>query len=79
MANLFAVPNYVKASSPIGLRRLMYAVQAKDKMQYNFYDISFVDGSWYAWYLKTPKTDTEKITAAKELAAEGVPNGISKG
>lgn len=78
MANLFAVPNYVKASSPIGLRRLMYAVQSKDKMQYNFYDIQFVNGSWYAWYLVTPKTHIEKLETAKELA-EGDKNGISKG
>lgn len=56
----------------------MYAVQSKDKMQYNFYDIQFVNGSWYAWYLVTPKTQIEKLEAAKELA-EGDKNGISKG
>lgn len=67
MANLFAVPNYIKASSPIGLRRLMYSVQIKDNMQYNFYDFSYVNGAWYVWYCYEPRTDVEKVELAKEL------------
>lgn len=67
MANLFAVPNFVKATSPQGLRRLMYQVQIKDRMQYKFFDIGFVDGSWIAWYFYEPKTDTAKLEAAKDL------------
>lgn len=70
MANLFAVPNYIKATSPQGLRRLMYNVQLKDKMQYKFFDISFVDGNWFAWYFYEPKTDTAKLEAAKELVTK---------
>jgi hypothetical protein len=67
MANLFAVPNFVKAASPQGLRRNMYAVQFKDSMQYRFFDISFVNGFWYAWYFYEPKTSVEKLESAKEL------------
>lgn len=67
MANLFAVPNYVKATSPQGLRRLMYEAQVKDSVQYSFFDISFVDGYWYAWFYYEPKTDTQKLDSAKEL------------
>lgn len=67
MANLFAVPNYVKASNPQGLRRLMYQVQLKDRMQYKFFDISFVNGYWFAWYFYEPKTQPEKFQSAKDL------------
>lgn len=67
MANIFALPKYVKATSPEGLRRFMYMVQAKDKMQYNFFDISFVDGYWYAWYFFEPKTQVQEMSEAKEL------------
>ena len=70
MANILAVPNYVKASSPLGLRRLMFVVQARDSMQYNFFNISFVNGAWYAWYFQDPKNHVDKLKAAKELAAE---------
>lgn len=68
MANLFAVPNFVKAGSPDGLRRQMYAVQLKDSMQYKFFDIQFVNGSWVAWYFYEPKTEPQKLQSAKELA-----------
>lgn len=70
MANIFAVPKYVKAASPEGLRRLMYSVQLKDSMQYNF-TISFADGSWFAWYSYEPKTSNEQLDAANELVVKG--------
>lgn len=47
----------------------MYMVQSKDRMQYNFFDISFVNGYWFAWYVFDPKTDTDKIKEAKELVS----------
>jgi len=67
LANLFAVPNFIKASSPQGLRRSMYQVQLKDRMQYRFFDISFINKEWIAWYFYEPKTDTSKLESAKEL------------
>lgn len=70
MANLFAVPNFVKAASPDGLRRLMFKVQQQDSMQYKFFDIQFSNGSWFAWYFYEPKTPTAKLEAAKELVKE---------
>lgn len=69
MANLFAVPKYVKAASPNGLRRMMYQVQLKDRMQYNFNSIQYVNGYWYAWYFYEPKTHVDKTEAAKELTS----------
>lgn len=68
MANLFSIPNFVKAANPKGLRRKMYLVQLKDQMQYNFFGIQQAsDGSWYAWYFHSPKDGEEKIQVAKEL------------
>jgi hypothetical protein len=76
LANLLSVPNYVKATSPLGLRRLMLNVQIKDSMQYNFFNVQFAQGYWFAWYFKEPKTDTEKQQVFKEIT--GGINGISK-
>lgn len=67
MANLFAIPNFIKATSPRGLRRLMFKIQFADSMQYTFFDISFSEGYWYAWYLYQPKTEPQKQQAAKDL------------
>jgi len=72
MASILGVPNFVKAASPLGLRRFMYQVQLKDSMQYNFFDISFVDGFWFAWYYHSPKSDTEKLEAAKQLTTKEI-------
>lgn len=68
-ANLFAIPNYIKASSPEGLRRLMFKLQAKDQMQYKF-DIIFANGSWFAWYVYNPKSSVEKQNVALNLNEE---------
>lgn len=67
MANLFEIPNYIKAASPQGLRRLMFEAQKRDSMQYHFFNIQYANGSWFAWYIKRAKTDIEKIQVAKEI------------
>lgn len=69
MANLFAIPNYIKASSPQGLRRLMFKTQLRDSMQYTFFDITYSEGFWFAWYLYSPKTQPEKTETAKDLTS----------
>jgi hypothetical protein len=76
LANLFSVPNFIKAVSPIGLRRLMFEVQKKDKTQYEFFNIQFNNGFWFVWYRPDPKSDTDKANLVRELGNE---NGISKG
>ena len=45
-------------------------------MQYNFFNVQFAQGYWFAWYFKEPKTDTEKQQVFKEIT--GGINGISK-
>lgn len=48
------IPNYIKAASPIGLRRLMLVTAAKLGLQIDFFDIQYVnDGRekyWIAWF-----------------------------
>lgn len=36
-------------------------------MEYRWYDIQFVNGSWYAWYLQTPKSQTDKIKVVNDV------------
>jgi hypothetical protein len=67
LANLFEIPNFIKATSPQGLRRLMLAAQRKDNMQYIFNNIQFVDGAWFAWYIKKAVTDTDKANVIKDI------------
>jgi hypothetical protein len=74
MANLVSIPNFVKAASPLGLRRLMLKVQMQNSEQYAW-TIQFANGEWFAWYYEHPRTDTQKLKTLQEL---GDTNGISK-
>jgi hypothetical protein len=49
-AKLNNIPNFLKAKSPQGLRRLMLLNNVKSVIQYTYHDIQFVNGDWYAWY-----------------------------
>jgi hypothetical protein len=49
----------------------MYSVQVRDSMQYRFFDIQYIGGYWYAWYVSDPKTPNDKLEAAKELTKKG--------
>lgn len=48
------IPNYLKARSPQGLRRLMFQKNLKDGKQYNYFSIEFVntpkDPHFIAWF-----------------------------
>jgi len=56
------IPKYIKARSPLGLRRLMLKVAAADGKKYTFRDIQFVKGFWFAWYESTIEQDDEMFT-----------------
>lgn len=47
------IPNYVTASTPRGLRRVMLRNNVRDGMQYA-YEIIFnsKENKWYAWFYK---------------------------
>ncbi len=43
------IPNFISAVTPLGLRRLMLLTNRKHGAWLR-YDISFVNGKWFAWY-----------------------------
>jgi hypothetical protein len=61
------IPDYLTASSPQGLRRLMLLNNKKRGAWHN-YQIHFVDGKWFAWYhveVMSTKEDIDKLMSNK--------------
>ena len=52
-----SIPSFLTARSPEGLRRLMLRNNAKHAMFFKYFDIQFVNGRWYAWYILNLKTN----------------------
>lgn len=50
------IPHFIKAKSAKGLRRLMFKTNAQAGMQFQYFDIQFVNGSWFAWYFSDLKS-----------------------
>lgn len=46
-------PSYIKAKTPDQLEELMLVTNFKDGKCYDYRDISFANGFWYAWYFKS--------------------------
>jgi len=50
------IPDFIMAQSPLGLRRLMYATNAKAGKQFKYFDIQqFTDNGktkWIAWFYR---------------------------
>jgi len=44
------IPSYIMASSPRGLRLSMLKNNVKYGMTFQYFDIQFVKGKWYAWF-----------------------------
>lgn len=44
------IPNYIKAKSEQGLRKLMLQTNLKTRMEYRYFDIQFTNGYWFAWF-----------------------------
>jgi hypothetical protein len=54
------IPNFLTASTPRGLRRLMLLNNKKLNAWHN-YQIMFVNGKWFAWYHAEVSRDLESI------------------
>lgn len=54
-ARLDKIPNFVKAKTPSGLRRLMFENNMRKNVQYVYHAIQFASGYWYAWYYEEIK------------------------
>jgi len=60
------IPNFLKARSEIGLRRLMLRNNTKHGMQFD-YQIMFAKASWYAWYYLDIESDFTVQDEVKEV------------
>lgn len=73
-----AIPNYLVAATPLGLRRLML-LNNKKQAAFLKYDIMFVGGRWYAWYIAditaSQNSDDELITNAQAALDESKVKG----
>lgn len=66
-ARLDKIPNFVKAKSPEGLRRVMLMNNIRNAMQFVYHDIQFVNGYWFAWYYEQSQFN--------EVATSAINNG----
>jgi hypothetical protein len=53
--------NYIKAKSPRGLRLAMLKRNAELGAFIKYFDIQFVNGSWYAWFEMPPKVIEDSL------------------
>ena len=62
-----AIPNYIAAVTPMGLRRLMYLTNVRLGARVSYFDIQYVDlngrKQWVAWFYE----NMDDRTALKEL------------
>lgn len=66
------IPNYLVASSPLGLRRLMLFNNAKQNA-FLKYDVMYVEGRWYAWYIadiSAPQNINDPIIMEAQKASD---------
>jgi hypothetical protein len=62
-----AIPNFITAASPMGLRRLMFMTNARLGARVSYFDIQYVEMNgrkqWIAWFYE----NMDDRTALKEL------------
>jgi len=56
-ASINKLPSFVQARSPRGLRLAMFKNNAKDRKQYHYFDIQYIQQPsgrrvWFAWFYK---------------------------
>lgn len=71
-ARALELRNYIKAKSPMGLRRLMLRENAKHGLTIQYDNIQFVKGSWYAWYYLEVKNDDPLLRERDEQAVKSI-------
>lgn len=54
------IPKYIAASTPQGLRRLMFKTNMRLGYFIQYFDIQFVNGKWYAWFYIDIELELEK-------------------
>lgn len=46
----FNIPHFLKEKTAIKLQQAMLNQNAKTGKKYEYFDIQYVNGNWYAWY-----------------------------
>ncbi len=49
------IPTFLKSKTPEGLRKKMMVNNIKMQAHVPYFDISFVNGFWYAWFMLEEK------------------------
>ena len=58
--NLKRVPNFIRAASPSGLRRLCLKRNMQDNIEHR-YDIVYDGKYWFAWFLDEVQLKAEEV------------------
>lgn len=67
------IPNFIRARSPQGLRRLMLLTNARYGAWVQYQDIQFVNGEWIAWYHAPLDTNEFESLTSGETQAKPQP------
>ena len=60
--NIFHIPNFLKEKTAIKLQQSMLKLNTVKGKEYKYFDIQYVNGSWYAFYYDSVE---EQLKGAK--------------
>jgi hypothetical protein len=60
------IPSFIFASTPLGLKKKMLKNNLKYGYFLQYFDISFVNGRWYAWFYVDVDLEMQKQYLDKE-------------
>lgn len=63
--NVFNIPNFIQEKTPIKLQQAMLRLNASRGKEYQFFDIQYVNGSWYAWYYEDVEQQVRGVGGIK--------------
>ena len=53
--NMFNIPNFLKEKTVLKLQQAMLNLNVSKGKEYKYFDIQYVNGSWYAFYIEELK------------------------
>jgi len=48
--NMFNIPNFLQEKTALKLQEKMLKLNVSKGKEYKYFDIQYVNGSWYAWF-----------------------------
>ena len=64
--SIYQIMDFITAKTPEGLRQLMFENNAKYMTEFQYRDIQFVKGKWFAWYQRDIKRDLRNKEVADD-------------